>query len=84
MIKFKEEKINVIIQIGLTIAFLFYFYSVYRQNTNNASNLSLLILFLFCGFAQPEYKNKIVAFLPKINSICFMIWMIIIVIQLFI
>lgn len=84
MFKLKEERICIIVQIVLTVIFLFHFYSVYRHDLNSANNLSLLILFLFLGFSQPETKNKIFSFLPKLNTILFVVWLIIIIAQLFI
>lgn len=83
MKKIKEEIPYVLTQIVLTLFFIFYFYSVYRHNTNSATNISLLILFLFCGFSKSQFENKALVFLSKLNAVFFLIWVLAVIIQLF-
>ncbi|MDO4677958.1 MAG: hypothetical protein Q4B00_04935 [Eubacteriales bacterium] len=71
------------------IAFAGYFLSIYRGNTNLASNYSLLIIAANCTyFENPIFggkipENKAFKLLAHVDGFLLVVWFVFIVVQLF-
>jgi hypothetical protein len=84
----KKTKVLVaVIQVALVVTFIGYYFALYNGNENNVSfyTNSILIYTCFsCGFLyKKKVENKFLDTLFKVNSVLFVIWVIIVIVQLF-
>ena len=75
---------HVVMLTALFLAFMGYFLSIYRGNTNSASNYSGLIIAASCLYSGGELpENKVLRLLARLNGLLLVVWFVIIIAQLF-
>ena len=72
---------HVVMLTALFLAFMGYFLSIYRGNTNIASNYSGLIIAASCLYSgNPIFGGELLA---RLNGLLLVVWFVIIIAQLF-
>lgn len=84
----KTRLFKIGIQVLLTFAYIGYFFSLYRgipRNILTYINYIIIIVCLSgCLFVKPEKESKILYVLTRVNCIVFIIWAIVMAMQLII
>ena len=80
---------HIVMLAALFLFFIGYFVSIYRGNTNSASNYSCLIIAASCMYSgNPTFggelpENRALRLLARLNGLLLVIWFVIIIAQLF-
>lgn len=84
----KSKVFTAVIQVALFIGFVGYYFSLYNNNKSNISAYTTFILIFAClngaFFTKKKLDKEISNALIALNGILFVIWVIVVVVQLFI
>lgn len=82
----KKKVFRAILQVALIIAFVGYYFSLYKGNENNISTYTNLILIFACSgsalFVRQKLESRILDILTRLNGVLLVIWIVTAVAQL--